>query len=94
LIAQWRLLTERLPAAAATPLESATAIQPLIVGESQRAVYLAQALETAGFLVPAIRPPTVPPNTARLRISLSAAHEPEQLANLAEALQKLLALQP
>lgn len=69
------------------PLASPTPIQPLVVGASQTAVRLAQALEEAGFLVPAIRPPTVPPQTARLRVSLSAAQTLADLDALAAALR-------
>lgn len=53
---------------------SATPIQPLIVGSNEAALWLSEYLLTKGILVPAIRPPTVPKNTARLRISLSAGH--------------------
>ncbi len=63
--------------AAALPwrlLPSDTAIQPLIAGDAQAAVALAAALADRGFWVPAIRPPTVPEGTSRLRVSLSAAH--------------------
>lgn len=57
-----------------TLLPSATPIQPLLVGESGDAVALSQRLEAAGCYCPAVRPPTVPQGSARLRISLSAAH--------------------
>lgn len=66
---------------------SGTAIQPLPVGEPRAATALAQALWTQGFLVPAIRPPTVPEGTARLRVSLSAAHRAEEVDGLAAALR-------
>jgi len=49
-------------------------IQPLIVGDNAQAVALSQKLEEAGLWVPAIRPPTVPAGTDRLRITLSAGH--------------------
>jgi 8-amino-7-oxononanoate synthase len=55
-------------------LPSLTAIQPLIIGENSEAMSLMDSLRHAGIWVPAIRPPTVPAGTARLRISLSAAH--------------------
>ena len=55
-------------------LPSPTAIQPLVCGDETRAVSLSAQLAARGFLVPAIRPPTVPAGTSRLRISLSAAH--------------------
>ena len=70
---------------------SSTAIQPLIVGDALRAVALSAALRERGFLVPAIRPPTVPEGTSRLRISLSSAHTPDQVEALAGALAELLA---
>jgi 8-amino-7-oxononanoate synthase len=64
------------------------AIQPLICGESADALRLAAALRERGFLIPAIRYPTVARNAARLRITLSAAHAAEQVQALLEALQK------
>jgi 8-amino-7-oxononanoate synthase len=67
--------------------ESDTPIQPLIVGDAGHALRLAAALRERGFLVVAIRPPTVPSGTARLRITLSAAHQPAQVTALLEALQ-------
>jgi 8-amino-7-oxononanoate synthase len=68
---------------------SATAIQPLIVGENDAAVALAAALWERGLWVPAIRPPTVPKGTARLRISLSAAHTTADVDCLVAALKEL-----
>src|SRR5688572_640577 len=65
---------------------SQTAIQPLVVGASAEAVAVSEALAREGLLVPAIRPPTVPQGTARLRISLSAAHELADVERLAAAL--------
>jgi len=70
-------------------LPSATAIQPLLVGDNEAALALSQALWEQGLWVVAIRPPTVPAGSARLRISLSAAHRPEDVARLAEALRGL-----
>ncbi len=69
---------------------SATAIQPVIVGGSARAVALSARLRESGLLVPAIRPPTVPQGTARLRISLSAAHTRVQVETLVSALAQAL----
>ena len=60
-------------------LESQTAIQPLVVGDNAAAMSLARELADRGLLVPAIRPPTVPVGTARLRISLSAAHSEDEV---------------
>ncbi len=64
----------------------ASAIVPLILGSEERALGEASLLMTSGFFVPAIRYPTVPKNTARLRITLSAAHTEEQIRCLAKAL--------
>jgi 8-amino-7-oxononanoate synthase len=72
------------------PARIAGHIVPVIVGESGRAVAVGRALLDRGFLVGAVRPPTVPLGTARLRITLSAAHEPRQIAALLEALADLL----
>ena len=68
---------------------SETAIQPLIIGANAEAVAVAEALARGGLLVPAIRPPTVPAGTARLRISLSAAHVPDDVERLVAALNAL-----
>jgi 8-amino-7-oxononanoate synthase len=70
-------------------LPSSTPIQPLVIGDSAEAVAVSERLAGAGLLVPAIRPPTVPQGTARLRISLSAAHEPRDVERLADALNAL-----
>lgn len=67
-------------------LPSSGAIQPLIVGENRAALALSQRLAQAGCWVSAIRPPTVPPGTARLRITLTAAHQDEDIDALLEAL--------
>ena len=67
-------------------LPSDTAIQPIVVGDSASAVALSAGLADRGFWVPAIRPPTVPANTARLRVSLSAAHAPADVDALLAAL--------
>ncbi|WP_372773106.1 8-amino-7-oxononanoate synthase [Pantoea sp. WEP] len=67
-------------------MASDSAIQPLIVGENRTALALSQRLAQAGCWVSAIRPPTVPPGTARLRITLTAAHHPEDIDALLEAL--------
>ena len=70
-------------------LRSSTPIQPLIVGDSKTAVQISKALREQGILVPAIRPPTVPEGTARLRISLSALHSEEDVKRLTAVLQNL-----
>lgn len=64
---------------------STTPIQPLLVGDNEQALALAEALAAEGILVPAIRPPTVPEGSARLRISLSAAHSDDDIERLADA---------
>lgn len=68
-------------------LPSITAIQPLVVGESADALALSQRLKERGMLVAAIRPPTVPVGTARLRITLTAAHEESHVDRLLDALK-------
>jgi 8-amino-7-oxononanoate synthase len=70
-------------------MPSGTAIQPLLIGSSEMALRLSESLKEMGFLVTAIRPPTVPKNTARLRITLSAAHTENHLQQLLAALLKL-----
>ena len=70
-------------------LPSSTPIQPLLVGSSEKALHMSQQLEAQGIMVVAIRPPTVPPNTARLRITLSAAHTFADIDRLLEALATL-----
>jgi 8-amino-7-oxononanoate synthase len=73
---------------------SITAIQPVIIGENRAAVAVSQHLQMLGILVPAIRQPTVPLNTARLRISLSASHSLADVQTLIDALyatEKMLA---
>ncbi|HKR77268.1 MAG TPA: 8-amino-7-oxononanoate synthase [Rhodanobacter sp.] len=69
--------------------DSSSAIQPLLLGDAQAALDAAQVLEQHGLLVTAIRPPTVPQGQARLRITLSAAHEDEHVDRLLDALAAL-----
>jgi len=84
LIARFRAGAEGLPWRV---LPSGTAIQPLIVGTSAAAIGLSQRLMDRGMWVPAIRPPSVPQGTARLRISLSAAHSDADVDALLAALR-------
>jgi len=70
-------------------LPSSTPIQPLIVGDVATAVRASEALAARGILVPAIRPPTVPAGTARLRVSLSAAHSLADVEALNDALREV-----
>jgi 8-amino-7-oxononanoate synthase len=79
-----RSFTQRLGLPAAQ-----SAIVPLVLGDSARALSASRALEAAGFYVPAIRAPTVPPGTARLRIAFSAAHTREDVAALADAVEQI-----
>jgi 8-amino-7-oxononanoate synthase len=70
-------------------LPSPTAIQPVIIGDNFEAVRVANALYERGLWVPAIRPPTVPKDTARLRVSLTASHTSAQVEQLVDALKEL-----
>jgi len=70
-------------------MESSTPIQPLLVGGNEAALALSDSLRARGIWVPAIRPPTVPQGTARLRITLSAAHEKKDVDELLGALHEL-----
>jgi 8-amino-7-oxononanoate synthase len=67
-------------------MPSASAIQPLLVGDAGRAITISQRLRDRGLLISAIRPPTVPAGTSRLRVTLSAAHSEEQVDRLLEEL--------
>jgi 8-amino-7-oxononanoate synthase len=69
-------------------MPSITAIQPILVGSNQAALNLSEFLLSRGILVPAIRPPTVPKNTARLRVSISAGHTVEDIHQLMNALHE------
>ncbi|MCG8534518.1 MAG: 8-amino-7-oxononanoate synthase [Pseudomonadales bacterium] len=71
-------------------MPSRTAIQPLLIGDAQQALMVSQALQQHGILVGAIRPPTVPANTARLRITLSADHSEQQIDTLLQVLTETL----
>lgn len=74
---RWRLIPSR------------TAIQPVVIGDNAEALAVARALWDKRLWVPAIRPPTVPRGTARLRISLSAAHTPDDVSRLSQTLVRL-----
>ncbi|MDP1766340.1 MAG: 8-amino-7-oxononanoate synthase [Methylotenera sp.] len=69
-------------------MPSETSVQPLLVGDNLEALALSEYLQTRGILVPAIRPPTVPLGTARLRISISAAHSLDDIKNLITAIHQ------
>ena len=66
--------------------ESPAPFLPVVLGSEARALEVAAALWEAGFLVPAIRPPTVPKGTSRLRVSVTALHAEEHIDSLVEAL--------
>ena len=81
-------LAQRFTRATGLP-DAESAIVPLIVGEAKRALALSAQLENEGFLVVAIRPPTVPPGAARLRFAFSAAHTEAEIDRLAEAVVRV-----
>ena len=72
-------------------MASETPIQPILVGDNHQAVAISEALLTQGILVTAIRPPTVPAGTARLRVTLSAEHDKQHIDQLIKA---LVSIQP
>jgi 8-amino-7-oxononanoate synthase len=80
LVGRLRANVERVRASHGSP------IVPIVCGDDQRALDASAALLERGLLVPAIRPPTVPVGTARLRVALSAAHTPQQIEQLVAAL--------
>jgi 8-amino-7-oxononanoate synthase len=81
-------LGELVPNSCGILVRSQTAIHPYIVGTAQAALRLSEHLLQYGLLVPAVRAPTVPQGSARLRISLSAAHSVEDIDRLADALRE------
>lgn len=83
LIRQFRLGAEQI---GLTLMDSFTPIQPILIGDSARAIRLSQMLRERGLMVTAIRPPTVPAGSARLRVTLSAAHSEAQVQLLLNAL--------
>lgn len=83
LIAQFRAGAEQI---GLTLMDSFTPIQPILIGDAGQAVRLSRMLREHGLLVTAIRPPTVPAGSARLRVTLSAAHSAAQVQLLLNAL--------
>ena len=71
-------------------LDSITAIQPLMIGNANKALRIAEALKKSGLYVPAIRPPTVPMNTSRLRVSLSASHKRADILHLSNIINQVM----
>jgi len=80
----------RVSALGLTLMPSSSAIQPLMLGDEERALALSASLYEQGFLVTAIRPPTVPKGSARLRFTLSASHTSEQIDLLINALARAI----
>jgi 7-keto-8-aminopelargonate synthetase-like enzyme len=85
------LLRELLPVNSMNTMgdNTSSAIFPWVVGDEQAALDLASALQSEGFLVPAIRYPTVAKGSARLRITVTAAHSEEQIRSLCQAIKRL-----
>ncbi|MBT5231374.1 MAG: 8-amino-7-oxononanoate synthase [Methylococcales bacterium] len=73
--------------------QSDSAIQPILIGSDENALAASQALNNAGIMVSAIRPPTVPEGTARLRITLSAFHQTTHIEQLVDVLSQIKGLQ-
>jgi len=67
--------------------EAESPIVPIVLGDSERTLLASRLLEDEGFLVVAIRPPTVPDGKARLRVTFTAAHKDEDIARLAEIIR-------
>ena len=88
LAAHGALLRGRLHAAGIDTADSSTQIVPAIIGEATDALALAEALAADGLLAAAIRPPTVPAGTSRLRLALRASHDEDDIVRLAEAIVK------
>lgn len=83
------LLRQRAEAWPYEMMPSYSAIQPLLIGSSERALRISDELEQRGIMCKAIRPPTVPPNTARLRITLSAEHSHGEVEHLCDTLDAI-----
>jgi 8-amino-7-oxononanoate synthase len=83
-----RMLANGLTDAPGRLLRSSTAIQPLLLGDASEATRVSERLAAQGLIAPPVRPPTVPRGSARLRISLSAAHSPDDIERLLAALRQ------
>lgn len=88
LLALARLLGDHLQDLGYSVGNSRCQIVPLVIGETKSALAMSRWLEECGLLVPAIRPPSVPEGTARLRISLTAGHSEEDVMRLVSALRE------
>jgi 8-amino-7-oxononanoate synthase len=73
-----------------TLTSSKTAIQPIVINDLKKAISISSQLLKLGFLVPVIRPPTVPAGTSRLRVSISALHTKKDIISLASTINALL----
>ena len=71
-------------------VDSITPIQPLVIGDDKKAVKISNLLIELGFYVPSIRPPTVPTESARLRVSISALHSKGDIKKLSQAINKII----
>ena len=71
-------------------VDSITPIQPLVIGDDKRVIKISNLLIELGFYVPAIRPPTVPKESARLRVSISALHSKGDIKKLSQAINKII----
>ena len=71
-------------------VDSITPIQPLVIGDDKKVIKISNLLIELGFYVPAIRPPTVPKESARLRVSISALHSKGDIKKLAQAINKII----
>ena len=71
-------------------VDSITPIQPLVIGDDKKAVKISNLIIELGFYVPAIKPPTVPTKSARLRVSISALHSKGDIKKLAQAINKII----
>jgi 8-amino-7-oxononanoate synthase len=85
-VAKARLFTQRLNLP-----EAASPIVPILIGDAKAALAASQDLENKGFLVVPIRPPTVPPGTARLRVAFTALHPDAEIERLADAIRPYIA---
>ena len=70
--------------------DSASPIQPLLLGDERAALAMSAELHAAGIWIPAIRPPAVPHGTSRLRVTFSAVHEADEVDRLLETLARLV----
>ncbi len=93
LLAQAERFRQQLVEAGLDTRDSASQIIPILVGEAAEALRISRQLTDEGFYIPAIRPPTVPPGTSRLRISLCSGYDPQQMDRLAATLARLLPIE-